>query len=91
MTPYIHVSSAPKGTEEKKNRSVLPAFVSHSPFSLDCVFFPSSLRLLMEVAQRDLTCQHPLRILSAYLTRFSVQLPVFPVGYLVDFCWIGSR
>lgn len=38
MTPYIHVSSAPKGTEEKKNRSVLPAFVSHSPFSLDCVF-----------------------------------------------------
>lgn len=30
MSPHIHVSSAPKGTEEK-NRSVLPAFVSISP------------------------------------------------------------
>lgn len=73
-TPCMHVSSAPKGDGKKKTKLVLPAFVSLSPLSLDFVFSSSAYMAssvkLKEVDQRDLTCKHHWKILSAYLSFF---------------------
>lgn len=79
---------------DRKNRSVLPAFVSLSPLSLDCVFFSPSAYFAFLVQLESFQGSGPKRLnlpaspprtLSAYLTRFLQQLSVLPVGYFVDF------
>lgn len=50
-----------------------------------------SLSPFKEVDQRDLTCGHPLRTLSANIICFTRLLSVFPVEYLVDFEIISCR